>query len=450
MSLTALERIMVGVRMKIAWLSILALGAAAQEPLTLKDAVKQALGRHPALEAASARVQASEARVGQARSGRLPRVQYMESFQSGNNPVYVFGSLLTQRQFTAANFALDPLNRPDALNNFQSQVVAEQLLYDFGGLKNGIRAAELGRQMTEQEKRAAELMLVAGVARAYHGVSLAAQALAVAEEALKTAEADQKRAETVRAAGMATDADVLSVQVHVAMMREQVIRRSADLRTGRAALNDALGLPLDAPHQLATPLTAVTGGVGGATLARPELQQLKLAREAADAQALSARAGYLPQIGLRGVLEADRQNFATKGGGNWMFMASMKWNLFDGGRTKQSMAEARAMSAAAQASERQYTSAMQLEVRKAKADFEAATERIGVTEATIAQAEESLRILRNRYSNGLATMTDLLRAQTAELDAKMRRLAAIHDQRLAALDVERAAGTLNGDSDVLQ
>jgi outer membrane protein TolC len=436
--------------LRIAWLSLLALGATAQEPLTLKDAVRQALGHHPGLDAAAARIQASEARIGQARSGRLPRVQYMESFQSGNNPVYVFGALLTQRQFSAANFALDQLNRPDPLNNFQSQVVAEQLVYDFGGLKNGIRAAELGKQMTEQEKKSAELMLVAGVARAYHGVSLATQALEVARDALKTAEADQKRAETVRSAGMATDADVLSVQVHVASMKEQVIRRAADLRIGRAALNEALGLPLDTPHTLTTPLTPVAGIAAGETLARPELQQMKLAREAADAQALSARAGYLPQIGLRGVLEADRQNFVTKGGGNWMFMASLKWNLFDGSRTKQNVAEAKAMSAVAQANERQYTSAIQLEVRKARADFEAATERISVTEATIAQAEESLRILRNRYSNGLATVTDLLRAQTAALDAKTRRLSAIHDQRLAALDVERAAGILNGDSNVLQ
>ena len=450
MSHTAPNRILLLVRTRIAWLSLLALGATAQEPLTLKDAVRQALGHHPALDAAAARVQASEARIGQARSGRLPRVQYMESFQSGNNPVYVFGSLLTQRQFTSANFSLDPLNRPDPLNNFQSQVVADQLVYDFGGLKNGIRAAEIGKQMTEQEKKSAELMLVAGVARAYHGVSLAIQALEVAKSALLAAETDQKRAETVRSAGMATDADVLSVQVHVAMMREQVIRRTADVQIGQAALNEAIGLPLDTPHQLTTPLTPVVGLAVGETVARPELQQLRLARNAADAQALSARAGYLPQIGLHGVLEADRQNFATKGGGNWLLMASLKWNVFDGGRTKENVAEAKAMSAVAQASERQFASAFQLEVRKARAEFESATERINVTEATIAQAEESLRILRNRYTNGLATITDLLRAQTAALDAKMRRLAAIHDQRLAALDVERAAGILNGDSNVLQ
>lgn len=450
MSRRGAERICGFVRTRILTLSLLALTAAAEEPLSLKDAVRQALQQHPALEAAAARIQAAGSRVGQARSGWMPRVQYMESYQRGNNPVYVFGALLTQRQFTAANFDIKKLNRPDALNNFQSTVAAEQLVYDFGGLKNNIRAAELGKKMTEAEKKSAELTLISGVAKAYHGVTLAEQALEVAREALKTAEADQKRAETIRDAGMATEADVLSIAVHVAAMKEQVIRRGADVKVARAALNEALGLPLETAHRLTTQLTAAADAQGESPTARPELEHLRLARQAAEAQAEGAKAGYLPRIGLRGAFEADRQQFVTKGGANWMFAASLQWNLFDGKRTKETVAEARAMAAVAQAGEKQYSNALKLEVTKARADFEAATERIKVTEASVAQAEESLRILRNRYSNGLATVTDLLRAQTSLLDAKTRRLAAVYDQRVAALEVERSAGILNGDSNVLQ
>ena len=72
-----------------------------------------------------------------------------------------------------------------------------------------------------------------------------------------------------------------------------------------------------------------------------------------------------------------------------------------------------------------------------------------MTDAGVAQSEESLRILRNRYQNGLATVTDLLRAQVTASDARMRKLQAVHDQRLAAVEIQRAAGLLNGDSDVL-
>lgn len=438
--------------MRFLFLSIaVALTAGAQEPLSLRDAVKMALAKHPAMEAADARIQASGSRVEQARGGLLPQVRYTEMFQSGNNPVYVFGSLLTQHQFTADNFALGSLNRPDPLNNFQSMVTAEQLVYDFGGLRKTIHAAELGRRISEEEKRKAELMLAAGTARAYHGVTLSTEALSVAREALKSAEADEARAETIRAAGMATDADVLSIKVHVAAMKEQVIRRQADLRVAEGALNDALGLPLDTPHKLTTGLTPVQAGtVRMEAGRRPEVEQARLSQEVASAQAAAAKAAYWPQFFLRGQFEADRQNFATKGGANWMFAGGLKWTLFDGNRTRGSVAEARANSSAAAAGQRQMESAVQLQIRQAKAEFDSASERIQVTEATIAQADESLRILRNRYTNGMATVTDLLRAQTALLDAKMRRLGSIYEQRLAAVAVEQAEGILNGDSNVLQ
>ena len=67
-----------------------------------------------------------------------------------------------------------------------------------------------------------------------------------------------------------------------------------------------------------------------------------------------------------------------------------------------------------------------------------------------AQADESLRIIRNRYSNGLATVTDLLRSETALVEAKTRRLAALYDLRIAAVQLDAASGSLNGDSDVLK
>ncbi len=423
------------------------------KPLTLREAVRQAAGAHPSLEAARAKVTAAAARVDQARSGHLPRVKYEETFQSGNNPVYVFGSLLTQRQFTAANFALDSLNRPDPLNNFQSRVTAEQLIYDFGGLKNSIKAADLGRQMTEQERKAAELAVAAGVARAYLGAQLTAQSLAVAEEAEKSAAADLARAEKLQAAGLITEADVLSLKVHAAAMKEQVIRSRANRKVALAALNEALGLPLETQFDLTTPLAAALAPAGDAEStalkSRPELGRIQLAAEAADAQAAAAKSGYWPKIAMRGIFEADRQNFVNKGGANWMFGAGLEWNLFDGHRTRATVAEAKAQSAGAQASLKQYQSAVRLEVKQAEAQYEAASERLKVTEAGVAQSEESLRILRNRYQNGLATVTDLLRGQTAVSDAKMRRVQAIHDQKLAAIEIQRAAGILNGDSDVL-
>ena len=88
-------------------------------------------------------------------------------------------------------------------------------------------------------------------------------------------------------------------------------------------------------------------------------------------------------------------------------------------------------------------------MRQAYAGLQAASQRIQVAATAVAAAEESLRITQNRYEAGLATVTDLLRTETALLDTKTRYLASLHDERLAATMVEFAAGRLTADSGVL-
>src|SRR5215510_5578011 len=94
-------------------LLILAAPLPAQETLTLRQAVDLALRSNPLVAAADAGEKEADARIHQARSGYLPRVQFSESLQRSDNPVFVFISLLTQRQFSEGKFAIGPLNRPD-------------------------------------------------------------------------------------------------------------------------------------------------------------------------------------------------------------------------------------------------------------------------------------------------------------------------------------------------
>jgi outer membrane protein TolC len=431
--------------------------SAAQTPLSLPDAVRLALERHPSLEAAAAQGKAAESRIGQARAGFLPRVTYNESFQTSNNPVFAFGTLLTQRRFAESDFRIDALNNPGFVNNFQSQLQVEQILYDFGGVKAQVRAAELGKRLTGEGERAVRLRRAVEVAGRYHGANLAAESIAVAVAAVKSAEADLARAEAVRAAGMSTDADVLSIRVHLAARQEEVIRRNYDLDVARAALNEALGVPLDTAYQLTTPLAVADTAAAAneemekeARAARPEVRQAELGRQIAESQREAARAARLPQIVARGMFEADRGRFVTQAGANWFFGAGLRWNLFTGNADKRKVEEASHAIAAASAREREAAGGVELHVRQARAAVLSAAERLKVADASIAQAEESLRITRNRYEAGLATVSDLLRNETALLEAKTRRLAAVHDQRVAAIVLEFAKGTLTGDSNVLQ
>jgi outer membrane protein len=428
----------------------------AQDPMSLKDAVHLALDKNKAMEASAAAREAAESRVSEARSGNLPKVNYSESWARSDNPVFVFSSLLTQHQFGEQNFQLGPLNQPDFLNNFQSQVTVDQPLYDAGQTKHAVRSAELSKDITGEQGRQTQMEVIAGVIRSYYDTRLTAAQLDAAIQAMRSAEADLDRAQTVRSAGMSTDVDVLSIRVHLAGVREQQIRRAADLDVARAALNDALGLPLDTAHTLTTvlePLNLPEGVLADyeqkAMSERPEARQLKLATSLAENQTSTAHNNLLPQVSAHAAFEADRQRFYDRGGDNWLISIGVRWNLFNGFGDKARIEESKSALRQSEAEQEHASSAIRLQVRRAYADLRAAQQRIDVTKASVTEAEESLRITQNRFETGLNNVTDLLRTETALFEARTRQLAAIHDQRIAAAMLELAAGTLSADSQIL-
>ncbi len=428
----------------------------AQDPMSLKDAVRLALAKNPSVTASTATEKAAESRIAEARGGSLPKVNYSESWGRSDNPVFVFSSLLTEHQFGEQNFQVGPLNRPDFLNNFQSQVTADQTLYDAGQTKRAVRSAELGKGLTREDGRRIRMEVIAGVIRCYYDALLSSEQLNVAGQAMRSATADLERAQSVRGAGMSTDVDVLSIRVHLASVREQQIRRTADLDVARASLNDAIGLALDTARPLTTELTPLNlpGGLladyeRNALSERPEARQVKLATSLAENQAATARSSLLPQVGAHAAFEADRQRFYDRGGANWLVSIGLRWNLFNGFSDKARIEESRFALSRSEAEQERAGSAIRLQVRRAYADVRAANQRIEVARASVAEAEESLRITQNRYEAGMSNVTDLLRTETALLEARTRHLSAIHDQRIAAAALELAAGTLSADSEVL-
>src|SRR5262245_44891291 len=262
-------------------LLVLATPLAAQEALTLRQAVDLALRSNPLVAAADAGEKEAEARVREARSGYLPRVQFSEGLQRGNNPVFVFSSLLAQHQFSQGNFALGPQNRPDALSNYQSRLTIEQVLFDSKQTSRGVQAARFTRQIAGQDTRRSHSDVILSVLRTYFGVQLAEKNLEVSQQSRESAQADLDRADSIYQSGRSTHADVLSVAIHLAAMREQEIRASKAVSVARAALNDALGVDLDRAFDPATPLES-GAGAPEATLEqygrlaaehRPELRQ---------------------------------------------------------------------------------------------------------------------------------------------------------------------------------
>lgn len=430
----------------------------AQEALTLQGAARRALTSHPAIEAAAATEREAAAGTREAQSGYMPRLSWTESYTRSNNPVFVFGSLLNQKKFGLDNFAISSLNNPDALNNFQSLVSVEQTVYDARRTKHAVRAAKLTEELNAETRRSREADVLLQVARTYFGVTLAERGLAVAEETVRSAEADLRRAETVFASGMSTKADVISVRVHLGAAEQQRIQAESDVGIAHATLNDALGTDLDRNWSLATPLAAslpleaesLDRYLATAVEQRPGLRSADLGEEISAAQTMVSRRSIWPEVVAQGVFEADRQRFASQGSGNWLAGVSMRWDLWHGGENRARIAASKEAEIRAAAQSRQSYSTVALEVRRAHADLGSATQRAAVAASVVEEAEESLRIIRDRYEAGLEDVTALLRSEVALTNSRYRQLATTYEQRVAHAALEHAAGTLTVNSEALR
>ena len=118
----------------------------ASQILTLQDSIRVALEKNPTVQAAAAYCQAVREGIAEAKAARMPRANFIEGFTRSNNPVYVFGTLLTQHRFNASDFALNFLITPQPLDNFRTQFSAAVPLYDGGQLGRRIKDARLSAQ----------------------------------------------------------------------------------------------------------------------------------------------------------------------------------------------------------------------------------------------------------------------------------------------------------------
>src|SRR5262249_43402552 len=160
----------------------------------------------------------------EAHSELAPRISVSESWQRGAQPVFVFSALLSARRFAANNFAIDALNHPDPIGFFRTSVGIEQLVFDGGRQRSATTPAGLRRTIERSTDEAAAMVAVT-TTQTFGRVVSAEAARRAADAGLVTAREDLARAERRRDAGMATDADVLSLVVHVADLQQGAIRR---------------------------------------------------------------------------------------------------------------------------------------------------------------------------------------------------------------------------------
>ncbi|MBX7220833.1 MAG: TolC family protein [Blastocatellia bacterium] len=419
----------------------------AAQSLTLKEAVDLALRQNPGVQAVNTNRKLARLGTEEAKSGRLPTVQASEVLTNGNNPVYVFGSLLEQSRFTEKNFGLDSLNNPTPLTNFRSSVQMRLPLFDQRMTQTRIAKAQNHEQEAALQAELAEQQARLEVIRAYYGVLVAEAHKNVTAAAVQSVSAEAKRVNDLYETGVVTAADRLALATQLAEYQQQDIEAAGTLRTAHAALNLVVGLPLETVVTLNGKLTnpqftipAEAALLEAATTRHPELQLAELAIAQRKQEQTGARGQYLPRADLFANVGASAEKLVN-GSSDYAVGVSLTWNLFDPGRRAR-VGQADTAREIAELQQKQTADQLRLQVIRARERYQSARERLPVAANAVTQAAETLRIVRDRYGVGLTTITEVLRAQTALVQAESNEVFVRYECTVRFGELQLAAGQL--------
>ena len=418
--------------------------ADAQTRLSLEDAIARARTDATQVRVSTVAEREAQARLEQARAGLRPTADFIESWQRGTQPVFVFSSLLAQRHFTEPTAAIDALSHPTAVSNYRSAVTVDAPIFD-PATRASIRSAKLGVDMAAVQREVVQRDLRLAVVSAYGAVVNAVAMGRVVAASLDSARADLTLAEQRRDHGLATDADVLQVQLHVAATREREIRAKADETVARALLNQVMGAELDelfVVDDLTEPVAPPTDAANAelaAVRTRPEARLAVLNQFLAQSAREGARAAFLPRVSATASWEANGGQWAARSTG-WSAGVIARVNLFRGFADRARLAEAIELQHRRRIERESIETAVRLDVRETGARLDAARATADVAEAAVAQAVESHRIVRDRYEAGLTDVSALLRAAEGLQTAEGRRVTARVELMVATAAWRRAVG----------
>lgn len=423
------------------------LAAPAQDLLTLRQAVDQALGQSPQAAIARAGNQGAKSAAAMARTQLLPHLNFTEDISRGDDPVYAFGTRLRQRQFTQADFALNALNRPQPIGNFATRFSGSWTAFDSFKTQREIHSADLIQASASSSARAMDQQIVLHVVEAYQSVLYAQREIDVAQHEQDTAAALLASVDQHVRAGLAVESDRMSAQVNVATRKQELIAAQGDLDLAWAQLREAMGVPdLQAselkpiePHTFAQ--LPIEQELATAAKTRPDLAALTQAQSAQASSLGAAKSSYGPVVSTYGNWEEDRGSLGSSGGNNWVAGVQISIDILPFGKRAQLAQEI----AAKQKIDAQLSASQQhvrLEVSQAHIRRRTAELSQETAQTALDQSSESLRILKNRYGAGLATITDLLRAEDAQRQSQSSYWHAVYGSATAYAELLYATGTL--------
>jgi outer membrane protein len=411
--------------------------------LSLEESVKMAIERSTVVGISRENLQGARQNILRAYGGFLPDANL---------------SLFAGRSFVGptASVLLDQQGRPVQPAGFDYEAYNFSLsssvnLFDWGVTYKNLKSAQHTAGAAEHDLQYQKDIITAQVIRAYYDLLRDKHLVRVQEEGVEAAERNLQQVEAFFKIGSNTRADVLQARVRLGNTQLQLITARNNEEISRATLANRLNLPIQEPLDIDESLEVteidpdLSAEIEYMLEHRSELQAARRRVNSADAQidasenarwpSLAARISY----GWNDRLWPNNSNF-FKNEYSWSIGASLNFNIFDRFQTKSNIINARAQHRIAEYNLQQAKLNAILDTKTVYLSLREAGERIRVSEETVVQAEENLRLAEERYRVGAGTILETIEAGVSLTTARSDLIRAKCDYLSAKADLLRATG----------
>ncbi|NSL85421.1 TolC family protein [Chitinophaga solisilvae] len=434
---------------------VLALGfqtvsAQSTKPLSLNEAISLSIQNSKQLKASYAKIEEAKANIKTANERQLPDVS-------------ISGSYL---RLTQPNIDLK-LGKKDGGSggggespkvNSAAYGIASVSVPIFSGMmiQSGKEAARYLATAAKLDADKDKEDIIQNTIAAYSNLYKAEEAVKLVKENLKQSGQRVHDFSNLEKNGLLARNDLLKAELQQSNYELALMDAENNLKVSTLNMNIMLGLPDNTVLQLdTTAFKASSGNIDGRGEA--EFEQLAY-QHRKDAAALSARAGaataqvksvkgeYYPALAFTGgYVAAYIPNVVTitnavNAGVGLKYSVSSLW------KTGSKVASAKAQLAEVQANEARLTDAIHLDVYQSYENYLLSHKKMDTYIKAIEQSEENYRITKNKHDNNLATTTDLLDADVANLQSHLNYTYAKADALVAYNKLLQAAGILENNN----
>lgn len=426
--------------------------ASAQETLTLKEALDYALSNSEVLSKARLEIEGGKHKVAEVRASALPQIDATSTL---TNNLLVQQFVLPAEAFGGAPGEFIAIKAGQTWNAM-SQVQLNQQIFN-QQVFTGLKAAKSSEEFYRLSAQLAEENLIQQVATNYYQVIITRQQMSVIDANIERVTQLEKMISKQYELGLAKKIDLDRVKVNKSNLAAQREQLEYAVIQQENLLKYYMGMPV--AQQIVIPDTEVArleseaiSLFDGDTVDVEKLLDFQLLKKQEDLLTLQKKAyqaEFYPNLSIGGNYvyntQSDKLNVYSSKALNFDMSAvtlTLRIPIFDGNARRSRVRQANVELKKVHEDLRSTSNALTMAYENARIQIKNSLNTIESQRANKEFAEEVFNSTQNNYQNGLASLTDLLTAETDLVAAQNSYNEALLNYKVAQIELVKSNGQI--------